>query len=76
MTRGRRVGEAGRRTVGGGAGESYSRLVVTSGLTSVEVSLTSDVRSPDEVDEASGSITRLRFVWFTSNFVHLTSLHF
>ncbi len=68
MTRGRRVGEAGRRAVDGGTGESYSGLVVTSGLTS-------DVRSPDEVDNAAGSMTRFRFVWFTSNFVHLTYLH-
>ena len=39
-------------------------LVVTSGLTS-------GLRSPDEDDEDAGSITRLRFVLFTSNFVHL-----
>jgi hypothetical protein len=32
--------------------------------------LTSDwLRSPDKVDEAEGSITHLRFVWFPSNFV-------
>ncbi len=46
-------------------------LVVTSGLTSTWRQLTSDLRSPDEADEAAGSITRLRFVWFSSNFVHL-----
>jgi hypothetical protein len=44
-------------------------LVVTSGLTSadvrltsVDVRLTSGLKSPDEADEAVGSITRLRFV--------------
>ncbi len=31
----------------------------------------SGLRSSDETDEDEGSITRLRFVWFTSNFVHL-----
>jgi hypothetical protein len=36
-----------------------------------DVRLTSDLRSPDETDEAAGSITRLRFVGFTSNFVHI-----
>ncbi len=46
-------------------------LVVTSGLTSAWRQLTSGLRSPDEADEAAGSITRLRFVWFSSNFVHL-----
>ncbi len=43
-------------------------LVVTSGLTSVWRQLTSGFRSSDEGDEAEGSITHLRFVWFTSNF--------
>jgi hypothetical protein len=33
--------------------------------------LTSGLRSPTETDEAAGSITRWRFVWFSSNFVHL-----
>ncbi len=33
--------------------------------------LTSALRSSDEDDETAGSITRLRFVWFTWNFVHL-----
>ncbi len=33
--------------------------------------VTSDLRSSDEVDETAGSITHSRFVWFTSNFVHL-----
>ncbi len=49
-------------------------LVVTSDLTSPDVRLTSGLRSPDEVDEVAGSITRLRFVWFTSNFVDLPPL--
>jgi hypothetical protein len=30
--------------------------------------MTSSLRSPDETDETTGSITRLRFVWFTSIF--------
>ena len=46
-------------------------LVVTSVLTSAWRQLTSGLRSPDEPDEVTGSITRLRFVWFSSNFVHL-----
>jgi hypothetical protein len=46
-------------------------FVVTSGLTSAWRQLTSGLKSSDETDEASGSITRLWFVWFTSNFVHL-----
>ena len=46
-------------------------LVVTSVLTSAWRHLTSGLRSPDEPDEVTGSITRLRFVWFTSNFEHL-----
>ncbi len=46
-------------------------LVVTSGLTSADVRVTSGLRSPDEDDEDAGSITRLRFVLFTSNFVNL-----
>ncbi len=48
-----------------------SVLVVTSVLTSVWRQLKSGLRSSDEPDEDEGSITRLRFVWFTSNFVHL-----
>ncbi len=40
-------------------------------LTSGWRQLTSGLRSSDELDESVGSITRLRFVWFTSNFVHL-----
>ncbi len=53
---------------------TYSSLVVTSGLTSASSDwrqLTSVLRSSDETDETVGSITRLRFVRFTSNFVHL-----
>ncbi len=46
------------------------RLVVTSDLTSAWRRLSSGLRSPDEADEAAGSITRLRFVWFSSNFVY------
>jgi hypothetical protein len=46
-------------------------FVVTSGLTSADIRLTSGLRSTDEADEAAGSITRLRFVRFFSNFVHL-----
>jgi hypothetical protein len=43
--------------------EGVVPLVVTSGLTSVDVRLTSVLRSPDETDEVEGSsITRLRFV--------------
>ena len=30
--------------------------------------------SPDVTDEPTGSIPRLRFVWFTANFVHLPPL--
>ena len=33
------------------------------------------VVQPDETDESVGSITHLRFVWFTSNFVYLPALH-
>ncbi len=46
-------------------------LVVTSVLTSADVSLTSGRRSPDETDGVSGSVTHSIFVRFTSNFVHL-----
>jgi hypothetical protein len=49
-------------------------LVVTSALTSADVSLTSGSRSPDETDGAAGSVTHSIFVRFTSNFVHLHSL--
>jgi hypothetical protein len=49
-------------------------LVVTSALTSADVSLTSGNRSPDETDGAAGSVTHSIFVRFTSNFVHLHSL--
>ena len=51
-----------------------TRLVVTSALTSADVSLTSGTRSPDETDGAAGSVTHSIFVRFTSNFVHLHSL--
>ena len=49
-------------------------LVVTSALTSADVSLTSGTRSPDETDGAAGSVTHSIFVRFTSNFVHLHPL--
>ncbi len=49
-------------------------LVVTSALTSADVSLTSGSRSPDGTDGAAGSVTHSIFVRFTSNFVHLHSL--
>ena len=49
-------------------------LVVTSALTSADVSLTSGSRSPDETDGAAGSVTHSIFVRFTSNFVHLHPL--
>jgi hypothetical protein len=49
-------------------------LVVTSALTSDDVSLTSGRRSPDETDGTAGSVTHSIFVRFTSNFVHLHSL--
>jgi hypothetical protein len=51
-----------------------SPLVVTSALTSADVSLTSGTRSPDETDGAAGSVTHSIFVRFTSNFVHLHPL--
>ena len=51
-----------------------TNLVVTSALTSADVSLTSGSRSPDETDGAAGSVTHSIFVRFTSNFVHLHSL--
>jgi hypothetical protein len=53
---------------------SHTLLVVTSALTSADVSLTSGSRSPDGTDGAAGSVTRSIFVRFTSNFVHLHSL--
>jgi hypothetical protein len=49
-------------------------LVVTSALTSADVSLTSGTRSPDETDGAAGSVTHSIFVRFTSIFVHLHPL--
>ena len=49
-------------------------LVVTSVLTSADVSLTSGSRSPDETDGTVGSVTHSIFVRFTSNFVHLHPL--
>ncbi len=49
-------------------------LVVTSTLTSTDVSLTSGIRSPDETDGTVGSVTQSMLVRFTSNFVHLHSL--
>ena len=52
-------------------GDAVRHLVVTSGLTSAWRQLMSGLRSSDEADETAGSITRLRLVWFTSNFVHL-----
>jgi hypothetical protein len=42
--------------------EHLKILAVTSDLTSGDVRLISGLRSPDEVDETVGSITRLRFV--------------
>ena len=50
---------------------SVRYLVVTSALTSADVSRTSGSRSPDETDGAAGSVTHSTFVRFTSNFVHL-----
>ncbi len=55
-------------------GQTVPVLVVTSALTSADVSLTSGSRSPDETDGAAGSVTHSIFVRFTSNFVHLHSL--
>ena len=49
-------------------------LVVTSSLTSADISLTSGTRSPDETDGAAGSVTHSVFVRLTSNFVHLHPL--
>ena len=49
-------------------------LVVTSALTSADISLTSGTRSPDETDGTVGSVTHSIFVLFTSNFVHLHPL--
>ncbi len=49
-------------------------LVVMSVLTSVDVRLTSDNRSPDEIDGTVGSVTHSIFIRFTSNFVHLHPL--
>ncbi len=43
-------------------------LVVTSALTSADVSLTSGTRSPDKIDGAAGSTTHSIFVRFTWNF--------
>ena len=51
-----------------------SNFIVTSALTSADVSLTSGSRSPDETDGAAGSVTHSIFVRFTSNFVHLHPL--
>jgi hypothetical protein len=48
-----------------------SSVCVTSDPTSGDVRLTSGLRWPDENDEVEDSITRLRFVWFSLNFVHL-----
>ncbi len=44
-------------------------LVVTSGLTSTDVGLTSGLRSPDEVDESTGSITRVIIKNTMNNFL-------
>ncbi len=46
---------------------TFKTMLKTSPL---EVHYNPNFRSPDETDEAAGSITRLRFVWFSSNFVH------
>ena len=43
---------------------TWGGLVVTSALTSAEVSLTSGSRSPDETDGAAGSVTHSIFVRF------------
>ncbi len=57
------VCDSEEREHGVGAGVNDTMLlVVTSGLTSTDVRLTSGLRSPDEVDEIVGSITHLRFV--------------
>jgi hypothetical protein len=47
---------------------------VVADLTSVDVSLTSGTRSPDETDGDVGSVTLSIFVRFTSNFVNLHPL--
>jgi hypothetical protein len=49
-------------------------FVVTSVLTSIDVSLTSCRRTPDETDGDVGSVTQSIFVRFTSNFVYLHTL--
>ena len=50
-----------RRTVSGLSVTGSCRLVVTSVLTSSDVSLTSGTRSPDETDGSVGSVTRSVF---------------
>ena len=58
-------------TLGWGGKRISCHVSLTSVWRQLLYQLTSGLRSPDEADEAAGTITRLRFVWFSSNFVHL-----